>query len=64
MRELVSMAMLMSSTLSIMEEDAAFTERAMIRCAEIYADPDSITDADIDDDFSLSANTRCVGGLQ
>lgn len=63
-RSMVSIAMMMASTLSLMEEDVALTERVMKRCAEIYADPDSIMVEDINDDFKLLSTTKCVGGVQ
>ncbi len=63
-RSMVSLAMMMSSTLSLMEEDVSFTERVMKRCAEIYVDPDSIMVENIDDDFKLLSSTKCVGGVQ
>lgn len=64
-RELISMAMLMASSVSLMEKDEKFTEKLMTHCAEVYTDPNDIAfDDDVDSDFKLTTATRCVGGMQ
>lgn len=63
-RELISMAMLMASSVSLMEKDEKFTETLMTHCAEVYTDPSDIAIDDVDDDFKLTAGTRYVGGMQ
>jgi hypothetical protein len=66
MRELVSMAMLIGTTVQIMEQDAKFTERIMEECAKYYGEPDDVMDskAPQDDDFVLTIHTKTVGGMQ
>lgn len=63
-RELVSLAMVIASSVSLMEKDVKFTEKLLKHCAETYADPDSITVSGIDESFTLSSSTKCIGGLQ
>lgn len=63
-RSMVSIAMMMASTISLMEEDVKLTEKVMERCAQIYTDPDDIMTSDVDDSFTLLSTTKCVGGMQ
>lgn len=52
---LVTMAMMMASTVSLMEESEEFAQKVMIRCAEIYGQSNEKV---------LSMSTKCVGGVQ
>ena len=63
-RSLVSIAMMMASTISLMEEDVKLTERIMERCAQIYVEPEEVMKEDIDNTFTLLSSTKCVGGMQ
>ena len=63
-RSLVSIAMMMASTISLMEEDVKLTERIMERCAQIYVEPEEVMKEDIDNTFTLLSTTKCVGGMQ
>lgn len=63
-RSLVSIAMMMASTISLMEEDEKFTEKVMERCAQIYVEPEEVMKEDIDNTFTLLSSTKCVGGMQ
>lgn len=62
-RELVSLAMVVASSISLMEKDVKFAEKLLKHCAETYTDPDSISISG-DESFTLSSSTKCIGGLQ
>lgn len=67
MRDLVGMAMLIATTVPMMEKDEKLTEQVMTACAEYYGDPDNVmVDSDdvADDGFVLSADTKTVGDMQ
>ena len=66
-RELISMAMLVATTIPMMEQDVDLTERIMIECAKLYGEAD---DVDIqkmiteDSGHVLTANSKTFGGMQ
>lgn len=62
MRELVSMAMLMATSIPMMEQDVNFTERLMELCMKVYGDADDVMMSDVDGDFNIE--TKCVGSMQ
>ena len=66
-RELISMAMLVATTIPMMEQDVDLTERIMIECAKLYGEAD---DVDIqkmivsDTGLTLTVNSKTFGGMQ
>lgn len=66
-RELISMAMLVATTIPMMEQDVDLTERIMIECAKLYGEAD---DVDIqkmiasDNGMTLTVNSKTFGGMQ
>ena len=66
-RELISMAMLVATTIPMMEQDVDLTERIMIECAKLYGEAD---DVDIqkmivsDTGLTLTVNSKTIGGMQ
>lgn len=66
-RELISMAMLVATTIPMMEQDVDLTERIMIECAKLYGEAD---DVDIqkmivsDTGITLTVNSKTIGGMQ
>ena len=64
MRELVSMAMLVATIVPMMEQDQKLTERVTTECAKHYGEPDDVMLGDANDDVMLTADTKCVGGMQ
>lgn len=65
-RDLISMAMLVATTISMMEEDVDLTEKIMTECTKLYGDADdvdiqSMTSAE--DGLSLTINSKTVGGV-
>lgn len=65
-RDLVSMAMLIATTVQMMEKDVDLTERIMAECAEYYGEADDIIDNlnDTNDEFVLTVHTKTIGGMQ
>lgn len=66
-RELISMAMLMATTISIMEKDVEFTEKIMIECAKLYGEADDIDIENMvnsENSHMLTMNSKTVGGMQ
>ena len=65
-RDLIGMAMLVATTISMMEEDVDLTEKIMTECAKLYGDAD---DVDIQSMVSteegsvLTINSKTVGGV-
>ena len=64
MRDIVGMAMIMAASVPAMEEDVNITEKLMTKCAEVYGDADDVMLSGIDEEHSLTASTKCVGGIQ
>lgn len=62
MRDLVSMAMLMATSVPMMEQDINFTEKLMDLCMKVYGGADEVMLSNVDGTFSI--NTKCVGGMQ
>ena len=62
MRDLVSTAMLLATSVPLMEQDIKYTEKLMALCMKVYGDADDVMISTIDGDFSI--NTKCVGGMQ
>lgn len=62
MRDLVSMAMLLATSVPLMEQDIKFTEKLMELCMKVYGEADDVMLSNVDGDFSI--NTKCVGGMQ
>lgn len=66
-RELISMAMLVASIIPMMEKDEKLTERVMAECAKYYGDPADVDFQDnkiIDSEYTLTVNSKTVGGMQ
>lgn len=66
-RELISMAMLVATTIPMMEKDVDLTEKIMIECAKLYGEAD---DVDIrkmivnDNGMTLTIDSKTIGGMQ
>jgi hypothetical protein len=66
-RELISMAMLVATTIPMMEQDIDLTEKIMIECTKLYGEAE---DVDIqkmtanDSGITLTVNSKTVGGMQ
>jgi hypothetical protein len=66
-RELISMAMLVATTIPMMESDSELTEKIMIECAKVYGDADDVdiqTMIATEEGLSLTVNSKTVGGMQ
>ena len=67
-RELISLAMLLASTVALMEKDVTYTEKLMKVCADLYGSGDDIDINELnsvnDDSFVLSSTTKTFGGMQ
>ena len=67
-RDLVSTAMLVATTISMMEKDIDLTEKIMIECAKLYGDADDIDIQNMIDSVeggsSFTINSKTVGGMQ
>jgi len=67
-RELVSMAMLVATTIPMMEKDVDLTEKIMIECAKLYGDADDVDIQNMIDSAeggsSFTINSKTVGGMQ
>jgi len=67
-RELVSMAMLVATTIPMMEKDVDLTEKIMIECAKLYGDADDVDIQNMIDgtenSSSFTINSKTVGGMQ
>ena len=68
-RELISIAMLLASTISLMEKDVSFAERLMEECSRLYCSPQDIDINELnnnfnDKDFVLSSASKTYGSLQ
>lgn len=66
MQDMVGIATLMATTVSIMEEDKAFTERVMKKCDEIYEEGkfDIGSEKTVDKTHVLTSYSKTVGGMQ
>jgi hypothetical protein len=66
-RELVSMAMMLATTVSMMEVDTALTDRIMTECSKLYGDVDDVDLVRLtkeDDGLTLTATSKTIGGMQ
>jgi hypothetical protein len=66
-RELISMAMLVATTIPMMEKDSDLTEQIMIECAKFYGEADDVDIAKMlepSGEFTLTINSKTVGGTQ
>lgn len=67
-RDLISTAMLVATTISMMEEDVDLTEKIMIECAKLYGDADDVDIQNMIDgtenSSSFTINSKTVGGIQ
>ena len=67
-RELISMAMLVATTIPMMENDSELTEKIMIECAKVYGDADDVDIQNMIDSVeggsSFTINSKTVGGMQ
>ena len=66
-RDLISMAMLVATTISMMEEDVDLTEKIMTECTKLYGDADDVdiqTMIATEEGLSLTVNSKTVGGMQ
>ena len=66
-RELISMAMLVATTIPMMEGDVNLTEKIMIECAKLYGEADDIDIQKMiteDSGHVLTANSKTIGGMQ
>lgn len=66
MQDMLGVATLMATTVSIMEEDKAFTERVMKKCDEIYEEGgvDLGGDKIVDKNHVLTTYSKTIGGMQ
>lgn len=66
MQDMIAVATLMATTVPMMEEDKAFTEKLMKKCDEIYADGkiDLGDSTVVDDTHVLTQYSKTVGGMQ
>ena len=65
-RDLISMAMLVATTISMMEEDVDLTEKIMTECAKLYGDADDVDIQNMiatEEGLSLTVNSKTVGGV-
>tara|TARA_R110000868_G_scaffold111268_4_gene300641 strand:+ start:524 stop:823 length:300 start_codon:yes stop_codon:yes gene_type:complete len=65
-RDLISMAMLVATTISMMEEDVDLTEKIMTECTKLYGDADDVdiqTMIATEEGLSLTVNSKTVGGV-
>ena len=66
-RELVNMAMLVATTIPMMEADEGLTDRIMTECTKLYGDPDNVYIGDMtkeDDGSVLTSTSKTIGGVQ
>jgi hypothetical protein len=67
-RELISLAMLLASSVALMEKDATYAEKLMKECIELYGGANDIDINELnnvnDDSFMLSSTTKTFGGMQ
>jgi hypothetical protein len=66
MRELISMAMLVATTIPMMENDSELTEKIMIECAKVYGDADDVdiqTLTTTEEGLSFTIDSKTVGGV-
>lgn len=66
-RELISMAMMIATTIPLMEKDVEFTEKVMTECAKLYGDADDVEIRNMiesEDNNILTLNSKTVGGIQ
>lgn len=66
-RDLISMAMLVATTIPMMEEDVDLTEKIMTECSKLYGDADDVdiqTMIATEEGLSLTVNSKTVGGMQ
>lgn len=66
-RELISMAMLVATTIPMMEGDVDLTEKIMVECAKLYGDADDIDIQKMineDKGHVLTYESKTVGGMQ
>ena len=66
-RDLISIAMLVATTISMMEEDVDLTEKIMTECAKLYGDADDVdiqTMLSTEESLSLTVNSKTFGGMQ
>jgi hypothetical protein len=67
-RDLISTAMLVATTISMMEKDIDLTEKIMIECAKLYGDADDVDIQNMIDgtenSSSFTINSKTVGGMQ
>lgn len=66
MQDMLGVATLMATTVSMMEDDKTFTEKVMKKCDEIYANGniDVGDDKPVDKTHVLTTYSKTVGGLQ
>ena len=65
-RELISMAMLVATTIPMMESDVELTEKIMTECAKVYGDADDVdiqNMTSVEDGLSLTIDSKTVGGV-
>ena len=65
-RDLISMAMLVATTISMMEEDVDLTEKIMTECAKLYGDADDVDIQNMiatEEGLSLTVNSKTIGGV-
>lgn len=66
-RDLISMAMLVATTIPMMEEDVDLTEKIMTECSKLYGDADDVdiqTMIATEEGLTLTVNSKTVGGMQ
>jgi hypothetical protein len=68
-RELIGVAMLLASTVSLIEKDVSFAEKLMDECSRLYCNPQDIDINELnnnfnDEDFVLSSTSKTYGGMQ
>ena len=66
-RELISMAMMVATTIPMMEEDVTLTENIMKECAKLYGEADDVdiqNMLDAEDPMVLTVNSKTIGGMQ
>jgi hypothetical protein len=66
-RDLISMAMLVATTISMMEEDVDLTEKIMTECAKLYGDADDVDIQNMiapEEGSLLTLTSKTIGGVQ
>jgi hypothetical protein len=67
-REMISLAMLLASSVSLIEKDVTYAEKLFKECSTLYCSPNDIDINELnnvtDESFMLSSTTKTFGGMQ